>query len=57
MLTKLFARLGETLKHLNAEARYVLDSFPVPVCHNTHIDRSKLLTGKAYHVRCARKRC
>ncbi|WP_139252216.1 IS982 family transposase, partial [Hymenobacter psychrotolerans] len=34
----------------------VLDSFPVAVCHNTRIPRCKLLTGKAYHGRCASKR-
>ncbi len=57
VLAELFARFGETLTHLNADARYVLDSFPVPVCRNTRIGRSKLLTGKAYHGRCASKRC
>ena len=55
-LLALFATLGELLKHLHTEARYVLDSFPVAVCHNTRIARCKLLTGKAYHGRCASKR-
>ncbi|MEJ7664767.1 MAG: transposase [Hymenobacter sp.] len=45
------------LKDLHTEARYVIDSFPVAVCHNTRIPRCKLLTGKAYHGRCASKRC
>nr|WP_082773601.1 IS982 family transposase [Hymenobacter sp. PAMC 26628] len=57
VLAELFTRFGETLKHLNADARYVLDSFPVPGCHNARIGRSRLLTGKAYHGRCAGKRC
>lgn len=56
MLLALFATLGDLLKHLHTEARYVLDSFPVAVCHNTRIPRCKLLTGKVYHGRCASKR-
>jgi hypothetical protein len=55
-LLSLFATVGEVLKHLHTDARYVLDSFPVAVCHNTRIPRCKLLTGKAYHGRCASKR-
>ncbi|NML65167.1 hypothetical protein HHL22_08115 [Hymenobacter sp. RP-2-7] len=54
-LHALFALVGDWLKHLHTEARYVLDSFPVAVCHNTRIPRCKLLTGKAYHGRCASK--
>jgi hypothetical protein len=55
-LLALFATVGEVLKHLHTEARYVLDSFPVAVCHTTRIPRCKLLTGKACHGRCASKR-
>ena len=55
-LHALFALVGDWLKHRHSEARYVLDSFPVAVCHNTRIPRCKLLTGKAYHGRCASKR-
>ncbi|RZK18251.1 MAG: IS982 family transposase [Hymenobacter sp.] len=55
-LHALFALVGDWLKHRHTEARYVLDSFPVAVCHNTRIPRCKLLTGKAYHGRCASKR-
>nr|WP_082116230.1 transposase [Hymenobacter terrenus] len=57
VLDELFATFGQLLKALHTEARYVIDSFPVPVCHNTRIPRCKLLTGKAYHGRCASKRC
>jgi len=52
----LFATCGQVLKELHTEARYVIDSFPVAVCHHTRIPRCKLLTGKAYHGRCASKR-
>lgn len=55
-LLALFATFGDLLKQVHTEARYVLDSFPVAVCHNTRIPRCKLLTGKAYHGRCASKR-
>ena len=55
-LLGLFATCGQVLKALHTEARYVIDSFPVAVCHNTRIPRCKLLTGKAYHGRCASKR-
>lgn len=55
-LLALFAICGQVLKELHIEARYVIDSFPVAVCHNTRIPRCKLLTGKAYHGRCASKR-
>lgn len=48
-LAGLFATFGTLLKNLHAEARYVIDSFPVAGCHNMRIPRCKLLTGKAYH--------
>ena len=56
-LLGLFATFGRLLKDLHTESRYVIDSFPVAVCHNTRIGRCRLLTGKAYHGRCASKRC
>ena len=56
-LTGLFAPFGTLLKELHTEARHVIDSFPVAVCHNTRIPRCKLLKGKAYYGRCASKRC
>lgn len=55
-LLGLFATFGQLLKDLHTDARYVIDSFPVAVCHNTRIGRCKLLTGKTYHGRCASKR-
>ncbi|RZK13186.1 MAG: hypothetical protein EOO56_27620 [Hymenobacter sp.] len=47
-LHALFALVGDWLKHWHTEARYVLDSFPIAMCHNTPIPRCKLLMGKAY---------
>lgn len=52
-LLGLFATCGHVLKLLHTDARYVLDSFPVAVCQNCRIGRSKLLT--AYHGRSASK--
>jgi hypothetical protein len=40
-LYTLFAAVGDVLEHLHDEARYVIDSFPVAVCHNTRIPRCK----------------
>lgn len=57
VLNTLFATFGQLLKQQHGESRFVLDSFPMPVCQNTRIGRCKLLTGKAYHGRCTSKRC
>ncbi len=52
----LFATCGQVIKELHTEARYVIDSFPVAVCHHIRIPRCKLLTGKTYRGRSASKR-
>ena len=38
----LFHQLGTTLKELNTESRYRLDSFPVPMCENIRIKGNRL---------------
>ena len=38
----LFQLLGEVFKQHNPDGAYVVDSFPVPVCHNIRIKRCKL---------------
>lgn len=38
----LFHQLGSTLKELNVESRYLLDSFPVSLCDNIRIQRCRL---------------
>lgn len=38
----LFHQLGKTVKDLNYESRYRLDSFPVAVCDNIRIKRNRL---------------
>jgi len=48
LLVDLFLRLGIHLQNMTAELQYVLDSFPVAVCDNIRIVRSKLLKGKKW---------
>ena len=43
----LFHQLGTTLKELNYESRYRLDSFPVPMCENIRIGRNRLTRESA----------
>lgn len=48
LLMTLFFDMGQHLKDMAGAAEYVLDSFPVPVCDNVRIPRSKVLKGKAF---------
>ena len=56
LLDLVFHRLGLVVKDLNWESRYLLDSFPVPVCDNIRIDRCRIVTDKAYRGRIQSKR-
>lgn len=42
----LFLRLGETWKKLNERSTYVIDSYPIAVCDNYRIRRSKIYWGE-----------
>jgi Transposase DDE domain len=42
LLHLVFNELGNTLKELNSESRYAIDSFPVSMCHNIRIKRNRL---------------
>lgn len=42
LLHLIFNELGSTLKELNWESRYAIDSFPVPMCQNIRIGRNRL---------------
>ncbi|MCK7522511.1 MAG: hypothetical protein MZV64_34940 [Ignavibacteriales bacterium] len=42
----LFLRLGETWKKLNEKSVYVIDSYPIAVCDNYRIKRSKIYQGE-----------
>jgi hypothetical protein len=41
---------------LNIESTYSIDSFPVEVCHNIRIGRSRIVKGEQYRGKCASKR-
>jgi Transposase DDE domain len=42
LLHLVFNELGSTLKELNSESRYAIDSFPVSMCKNIRIKRNRL---------------
>jgi Transposase DDE domain len=46
MLLTVFEALGQVWKQLNPEAVYSIDSFPISVCDNIRISRSKLYDGE-----------
>lgn len=52
----LFFYLGKPLKDMAGAATYRLDSFPVPVCDNIRISRSKVLRGEVFRGRHAAMR-
>jgi IS5 family transposase len=52
----IFHQLGMTLKELNTESRYALDSFPVPLCDNIRIKRARLANAAHYRGYVASKR-
>ena len=51
-----FLELGEFTKQTSKNKVFLIDSFPVPVCHNIRIKRSKIVQGEAYRGKCASKR-
>ena len=52
----IFHQLGLTLKELNTESRYALDSFPIAVCDNIRIPRCRLTKERDYRGYLASKR-
>jgi hypothetical protein len=56
LIEMLFHRLGLTLKELNLESRYSLDSFPVALCDNIRIARCRLAKGAQFRGYLASKR-
>ena len=55
-LLTLFYALGKQLKDMAGAAAYQLDSFPVAVCDNIRISRSKLLRGEDFRGKHAAMR-
>lgn len=56
LMAELFFSLGLIFKELNLQSVYVIDSFPVAVCKNIRISRSKLIKGKEFRGYNASKR-
>ena len=55
-LVSIFVALGQNIKELNTESRYLIDSFPVAVCKNIRIKNCQLLQNEAYRGYNASKR-
>lgn len=56
LIADLFFSLGLIFKELNIESVYLIDSFPIPICKNIRIGRSKLLKGEEFRGYNASKR-
>ena len=52
----LFHQLGSILKQMSTSTHYLLDSFPVAVCDNIRISRSRLVKGEEWRGRICSKR-
>ena len=52
----LFLRLGDTWKKLNEKSVYVIDSYPISVCDNYRIRRSKIYQGEDWRGYIASKK-
>ncbi|MEA5261078.1 IS982 family transposase [Arcicella aquatica] len=48
LIAELFSTLGVIFKKLNLESVYLIDSFPVSVCKNIRICRTKLIKGQEF---------
>jgi len=55
-LSDLFYYLADFFKALNLSGEYLIDSFPVAVCDNIRIGRSRLVKGEEYRGKIASKR-
>lgn len=53
LLLSMFYQLGQHLKDLAGAADYQLDSFPLEVCANVRIGRSRIVQGEQWRGRCA----
>jgi hypothetical protein len=56
LVEMVFHQLGLTLKELNTESRYALDSFPLAVCDTIRIPRCRLARAAHYRGYVASKR-
>jgi hypothetical protein len=56
LVEMVFHQLGLTIKELNLESRYSLDSFPIAVCDNIRISRCRMVQGSQFRGYLASKR-
>jgi hypothetical protein len=57
LLFSMFFQVGEYVKQIMGAGEYVIDSFPVPVCDNIRISRSKIVKGKQWRGKqCSMRR-
>lgn len=56
LMADLFFYLGLIFKVLNLQSVYIIDSFPIAVCKNIRIYRSKLIKGEEFRGYNASKR-
>lgn len=56
LVTTLLDSFGLALKAANDGQQYLLDSFPLAVCHNIRITRCRLVTGAEFRGVCVAKR-
>lgn len=56
LLMWMFLHIGRLFKYVCAELEYIIDSFPLKVCHNIRISRSKVLKGEQWRGFNASKR-
>jgi hypothetical protein len=48
LIIDLFFGISQVIKDLNISSEYIIDSFPIPVCKNIRICRSRIIKGKQY---------
>ncbi len=56
LIYRLFHQLGAVLKQLHWETRYLLDSFPIPICDNIRINRCRIVRDERYRGKMSSKR-
>jgi hypothetical protein len=48
LVINLFFNIAEIIKKINISSEYIIDSFPVPVCENIRISRSRIVEGNQF---------
>src|SRR4030042_1930142 len=48
LIISLFFDIAKIIKKINITSEYIIDSFPVPVCENVRIARSRIVEGNQF---------